>query len=123
MKQPNIPTTMDPPQVIAHLTAPSALTLGQILLLQKVDSPFLDPSRDIPWLGAAPSILLTAIPFEEAIKLADRDLPTLEKEAIQWANQFSREEWKKAIDDLQIAVRDFFGLLPAPSQEEARKNP
>lgn len=119
----NATPTMDPPQVIASFTAPKSLTLGQILLLQKVASPFLNGTPTIDWLAGAPSLYITALPFEEALKVAEKDFYAIQTEAIAWANHFTREDWAKALEDLQVAIRDFFSLLPAASKEEKRKNP
>lgn len=122
MAEPNlneIPLT--PTAVSDAVLHPHPLTLGQICLLEKIDSPFVKRVEDDPTgFDYAPSIFLLSLPAAEGCKhLGDN----LTAEAMAYVDTLSLEDFRKRIQEGYAAVNAFYDALPrATEEEDAGKN-
>lgn len=106
----------NPQTVLDALADPAPLTLGQVALLEKIKSPLLGAGNPAA-ADVIPGLFLLSIPSAQGAKHLD----TLTEDAFKWADtlapaDFSRR-WVAAIK----ALRDFYALLPAPTEDEPKK--
>lgn len=120
-KNPTAPG-IDPPQVIEGFTDTPKLTLGMILLLERIGSPYLGaPSKGVRDCDLLPSVYLYTLTTEQALEAVNGG--TLERDAYKWAEGLSRADFTRKVGELDHAIREFYGLLPKGAPGDKVKNP
>lgn len=109
----------NPPQVIDGFTTPSPITLGQIALLEKIKSPLVAANAPCELLDLLPSLYLLSMSAREGLE----HLPTLQADALAWADTLSHQQAIEATQKAQAALQAFFTALPRETEEDKATAP
>lgn len=107
----------NPKKVVDAVLAPSPLTMAQVVLLEKIESPLLfgdmkDTSKNLE------TIYLLELPVTEAakkIKDGSYDL-----DAIAWAETLKVDEYRAKLEKWLGGIEAFWAMLPRP-EEDSKK--
>lgn len=104
----------NPQCALDALLTPSPITLGQVALLEKIDSPLLKEGELLA-ADVIPSLYLLRLPASEAVG----KLEHLREEAFRWADALTPEAYRKLQAQALEGLRAFFGMLPGSTEEDA----
>ena len=100
----------NPQCALDALLTPSPITLGQVALLEKIDSPLLKEGELLA-ADVIPSLYLLRLPASEAVG----KLEHLREEAFRWADALTPKAYRKLQAQALEGLRAFFGMLPGSS--------
>lgn len=105
-----------PEKALDALATPGKVTLGQVALLEKIDSPLL---KDCGLLAyeTIPSLYLLTLPASEGVA----HMGTLQADAFAWADTLTTEQYGTLQQEALAALRAFFGMLPEPEGDAPKK--
>lgn len=106
----------NPQKVLDAIADPAPLTLGQVALLEKIKSPLLSATNPAA-ADVIPGLFLLSIPSAQGAKHLD----TLTEDAFAWADTLSPGDFSKRWVAALKALRDFYALLPGPTEDEPKK--
>ena len=104
----------NPQCALDALLTPHPITLGQVALLEKIDSPLLKEGELLA-ADVIPSLYLLRLPASEAVG----KLEHLREEAFRWADAITPEAYRKLQAQALEGLRVFFGMLPGFSTAQA----
>lgn len=104
-----------PQKALDALATPGKVTLGQVALLEKIDSPLLKEGTLVA-ADVIPSLYLLSLPAKEGVK----HLETLQDDAFAWADTLTNARYAQLLTEALAAIQAFFGMLPQ-AEEDAQK--
>ena len=109
---------MDPVRSLNAIVSPSGITLGQLALLQLIDSPLYCGTSKIPQ-ELAPGLMLFGLETDQAIALVmSGNLPALSD---AWLEEIGKEQFEALLDAISLQISRFWSMLPAPDPEAEQK--
>ena len=109
-------TMENPVESIDALIDPSPLTLGQIALLERIDSPLL--RGDVGSMSrCAEAMWLLSLPREEAARRW-KEAPV---QGILWPDAPTLQEYRKRLAEVLDGITAFYRMLPAQEGGEPKK--
>ena len=106
----------NPEKALEALVEPSPLTLGQIALLERIDSPLLRGDVSSIHECARGLWLLSLPPQEAATRWRES-----EQEAIAWLDAVGVQGYRNAVTRVLDGITAFFDMLPRPDGEDVKK--
>lgn len=109
-----------PNAALDALLSPPKLTLGQVALLEKINSPLVLPTEGEPAAyDLIPSLYLLTLTAAEGAT----HLPTLQADALAWADSLTPVQYLQALKAASAAIQNFYNLLPAPEEGAKKASP
>ncbi len=108
----------NPQKALDALTTPAPVTLGQVALLEKIQSPLVLPGKFNP-IEAIPGLYLLSLPAAEGVK----HLKTLDEDAYAWADTLTPVEFGNRLAEALQALRDFYAMIPGGDGETKKAEP
>lgn len=106
----------NPVESIDALLAPSPLTLGQIALLERIDSPLL--RGDVSSISkCAEALWLLSLPLEEAASRW-KEVPV---QGVLWLDATPLQAYRKRLAEVLDGITAFYRMLPAQEGGEPKK--